>query len=129
MGEWERRNQRLTALREELQRSPANLDLANAYWRALAGDRAKNERDYRSGRDVIKAYREAALLSKKGVEAFASAYQELFHTSGEIPRMAAFDEPLVQSLEARLPEMSETDRRNIEWILHSIGGQTRSVNE
>ncbi|MGA8436952.1 MAG: hypothetical protein WB762_03450 [Candidatus Sulfotelmatobacter sp.] len=123
MGEWEQRNRKLAGLREALQRSPADLDLANRYWRALAGDRAKNEADYRSGRDVIEAYREAALLSKKGVEAFACAFQELFHISGEIPRMAFFDEPLVLSLKAKLPEMGETDRRNVEWILHSIGSQ------
>src|SRR5579864_2464229 len=103
--------------------------LANRYWRALAGDRAKNEADYRSGRDVIEAYREPALLSKEGVEAFASAYQELFRVNGEIPRMAVFDEPLVLSLKAKLPEMGGTDRRNVEWILHSIGGQMRKVNE
>jgi hypothetical protein len=129
MGEWEQRNRKLAGLREELQRSPANLDLANRYWRALAGDRAKNEADYRSGRDVIEAYREAALLSKEGVEALACAYQELFHISGEIPRMAFFDEPLVLSLKAKLPEMAETNRRNVEWILHSIGSQMRKVNE
>jgi len=86
MGEWQQRNRKLAILREELQRSPANLDLANGYWRALAGDRAKNEADYRSGQDVIEAYREAALLSKEGVEAFARAYQELNLISGEIPR-------------------------------------------
>jgi hypothetical protein len=129
MGEWEQRNRKLAALREALQRSPANLDLANRYWRALAGDRAKNEADYRSGRDVIDAYREAALLSKEGVEAFACAYQELFQISGETPRMTFFDEPLVLSLKAKLPEMAETDRRNVEWILHSIGSQIRKVNE
>ena len=129
MGEWEQRNRELAGLREELQRSPANLALANRYWRALAGDTAKNEADCRSGKDVIEAYREAALLSKEGVEAFACAYQELFHISGEMPRMAFFDEPLVLSLRAKLPEMAETDRRNVEWILHSIGSQMRKVNQ
>jgi hypothetical protein len=91
------------------------------YWRALAGDRAKNEADYRSGTDVIEAYREAALLSTDGVEAFARAYQELFQISGEIPRLALFDEPLVLSLRAKLVDIAATDRRNVEWVLHSIG--------
>jgi hypothetical protein len=36
---------------------------------------------------------------------------------------------LVRSLKAKLPEMVETDRRNVEWILHSIGSQMRKVNE
>ena len=121
MGEWERRNRKLAALREELQRSPANLDLANRYWRALAGDRAKKEADIRSGTDVIEAYREAALLSKEGVEAFARAYQELFQISGESPRLALFDEPLVRSLREKLVGIAATDRRNVEWVLHSIG--------
>ena len=121
MGEWEQRNRKLAALREELKRSPANLDLANGYWLALAGDRAKNEGDYRSGRHVIEAYREAALLSKEGVEAFARAYQELFHISGEIPRLALFDEALVLSLKTKLPEIAVPDRRKVEWILNSIG--------
>jgi len=129
MGDWEQRNLKLAGLREELQRSPANLDLANRYWRALAGDGAKNEADYRSGGYVIEAYREAALLSKEGVEAFACAYRELFDISGESPRMPFFDEPLVQSLKAKLPEMAETDRRNVEWILHSVGSQMRKVDE
>ena len=129
MGEWEQRNRKLAGLREELQRSPANLDLANRYWHALAGDMAKNESDYRSGRYVIEAYREAALVSKEGVEAFACAYRELFDISGESPRTAFFDEPLVLSLKAKLPEMAETDRRNVEWILHSIGSQMRKVDE
>src|SRR5512143_2775603 len=121
MGESEQRNRRLAALREEMHRSPANLDLANRYWRALAGDRTKNEADYRSGTDAIEAYREAALLSKEGVEAFARAYQELFQISGEIPRLALFDEPLVLSLRAKLVDIPATDRRNVEWVLHSIG--------
>jgi hypothetical protein len=129
MGEWEQRNRKRAALREELQGSPANLDLANRYWRALAGERTKNEADYRSGRAVIELYREAALLSKEGVETSACAYQELFHISGEIPRMAFFDEPLIVSLKAKLPEIAETDPSNVEWILHSIGSQMRKVNE
>lgn len=129
MGDWERRNRKLAGLREELQRSPANLDLANRYWRALAGDGAKNEADYRSGGYVIEAYREAALQSKEGVEAFACAYRDLFDISGESPRSAFFDEPLVLSLRATLPEMAETDRRNVEWILHSIGSQMRKADE
>ncbi len=121
MGEWEQRNRKLAALREELQRSPANIVLANRYWCALAGDRAKNEGDYRSGTDVIEVYREAALLSKEGVEAFAGAYRELFNISGETPRLAYFDELLVRSLKAKLPELAVADRKNVEWILHSIG--------
>lgn len=121
MSEWKQRNQKLAFLRKELQRSPANLELANRYWCALAGDRAKNEGDYRSGRDVIEAYRRAALLSKDGVEAFARAYKELFDTSGEAPRLAYFDELLLRSLKARLPEVGVADRKKVEWILHSIG--------
>ena len=124
MGEWEQRNRKLAGLREELRRTPANLDLASRYWRALAGDGTKIEADYRTGRHVIEAYRESALLSKEGVEVFACAYRELFDISGEIPRIALFDEPLVLSLKAKLPEMAEADRRNVEWILHSIGSQS-----
>ena len=129
MGEWQQRNRKLAGLREELQRSSGNLDLANRYWRALAGDGAKNEADYRSGGYVIEAYREAALLSKEGAGAFACAYRELFDISGESPRMAFFDETLVQSLKAKLSEMAETDRGNVEWVLHSIGSQVRKVDE
>jgi hypothetical protein len=125
MGDWEQRNRKLVGLRVELQRSPANLDLANRYWRALAGDGAKNEADYRSGGYVIEAYREAALLSKEGAGAFACAYRELFDISGESPHIALVDELVIQSLKAKLPEMAETDRGNVEWVLHSIGSQVR----
>lgn len=92
MGEWEQRSRHLAELREELRQNPVDLDLANRYWRSLAGNRPKNEADYRSGSHVIEAYREEALLSKDGVTAFARAYQEQFHISGEIPRLAFFDE-------------------------------------
>jgi hypothetical protein len=43
--------------------------------------------------------------------------------------MAFFDEPLVLSLKAKLTEMPETGRRNVEWILHSIGSQMRKADE
>lgn len=119
--QWEQRNRHLAELREELRQNPLNLDLANRYWHSLAGDRAKSEADYRSGRNVIEAYREAALLSKDGVAAFARAYQDLLHISGESPRLAFFDESLLLSLKTRLPELAVTDRKNVEWILHSVG--------
>ena len=64
IGEWEQRNRKIKALREELQRNPASLDSANRYWRALAGDSAKTEMDYRSGRNVVEAYRGRAALER-----------------------------------------------------------------
>ena len=121
MGRWERRNQEIATLREALRSSPTNLELANRYWIALAGDEATGEADLRSGSDVIEAYRALALLSKEGVEAFAGACRVLFDMSGEAPRPAYFDQPLVMALKAALPELSEAGRNNVEWILRSIG--------
>jgi hypothetical protein len=60
-------------------------------------------------------------LSKEGVEAFAGAYWVLFEESGETPRRAYFDPPLVRALKAALPELSKAGRNNVEWILRSIG--------
>ena len=48
--DWERRNQALNRIREGLKQDPANLELANQYWVALAGDRGED--DYRSGQNV-----------------------------------------------------------------------------
>jgi len=92
MGEPERRTQELSGLRKTLKDNPANIELANRYWCALAGNRAKGEPDLRSGSDVIEAFREAAISSKKGIEVFARAYRDLFEISGESPRPAYFDE-------------------------------------
>src|ERR1700719_3491190 len=87
-GDWEHRDQALNRIREGLKQDPANLELANQYWVALSGDRGED--DYRSGQNVIEAYREAALRSTEGAVAFARAYRELFTGSGEPPRLAHF---------------------------------------
>ena len=91
MGPWERRNQEIGTLREALRTSPTDLELANRYWIALAGERTKGEADLRTGSNVIEAFRAVALSSKEGVEAFAAAYRVLFEVSGEAPRSAYFD--------------------------------------
>lgn len=59
--QWERRNQQITSLREALKENPTDLERANRYWLSLAGDRAKNAADLRSGSNVIEAYRAAGL--------------------------------------------------------------------
>ena len=111
-GDWERRNQALNRIREGLKQDPANLELAHQYWVALAGDR--------SGQHVIEAYREAALRSTEGAVAFARAYRELFTVSGEPPRLAYFDEPLIQALKGCVSQLPESDRSEVEWILNVI---------
>jgi hypothetical protein len=120
MGEWERRNQVLDSLRKTLKENPANIELANSYWCALAGDAAKGEADYRSGHDVIEAYREAAISSSDGAMAFADAYRELCDLSGESPRLAYFDESLIQALRKCHSQLSEKERCAIEWVLKAI---------
>jgi hypothetical protein len=120
MGRWQLRNQEIATLREALRGDPTNLDLANQYWIARAGDRAKGESDLRTGGDVIEAYRAVALSSKEGVEAFANAYKDLFKLSGEAPRSVYFDQPLIRTLEASLPQLSQAGRDNVEWVLRSI---------
>ena len=40
-GDSERRNQALDHIRESLKQDPANLELANRYWGALAGPRRR----------------------------------------------------------------------------------------
>jgi hypothetical protein len=126
MGQCGRRNQEIETLREALRGSPTNLELANRYWIALGGDRAKGEADLRTGSNVVEAYRAVALSSKEGVEAFAAAYRALFELSGEAPRPAYFDQPLLRALTAELPQLSKTGRNNVEWLLHSIGASRPS---
>jgi hypothetical protein len=121
MGEWESRNHVLDSIREALRADRVNLDLANRYWSALAGDKAKGEADYRSGKHVIEAYREAAMSSTEGKRAFAHAYRDLFENSGESPRSAYFDEGLIIALKTNSPDVPDADRSNVEWILQSIG--------
>jgi hypothetical protein len=110
---WERRSEALESIRRSLNDDPTNLELANRYWAALEGAR--------SGRYVIVAYREAALASGVGAAAFARAYRELFDDSGEGPRLAYFDQPLIEALQHNLSELLGTDCENVQWILRSIG--------
>jgi len=126
MGQWERRNQEIATLREALRSNPTNLERANRYWFALAGDTTKGQADLRTGSNVIEAYREAALSSRQGVEALAAAYRDLFEMSGENPSPAHFDQSLLRALKAELPEVSGEGRRNLEWLLRSIGQSLES---
>ena len=115
-GDSERRNQALNHVRESLKQDPANLELANRYWGALAGPGG----DLRSGHHVIEVYREAALRSTDGALAFARAYRDLFEVSGESPRLAYFDESLIQALRNCVSQLSERDGSAVEWILEVI---------
>jgi len=111
-GDWKSHEQRVDEAREKLKHDPANLDLANAYWVALA--------DWQSGRYLIDAYRTAALKSNAGVTAFARAYQELFKTTGECPRLAYFDPALIETLNNSLSHLPEQERSTVQWVLESI---------
>ena len=115
-GDSERRNKTLKHIREALKQDPANLELANRYWGALAGPGD----DRRSGQHVIEAYREAALRSTDGAVAFARAYRDLFEVSGESPRLAYFDGPLIQALRNCVSQLSERNGSVVQWILEVI---------
>jgi hypothetical protein len=104
--------QTLETLRQVLVSDPTNLDAANLYWNALGS--------FQSGRYVIGAFRSAALTSQAGVVAFAHAYRELFENSGEGPRKIFFDGELVRALKASIPELTESDRSTVQWVLNSI---------
>lgn len=102
----------LENLRQALLDSPTDLEVAYRYWKALASSQ--------SGFYVIEAFRSAALASPAGAVAFARAYRELFESSGESPRAAFFDEPLVRALENVLSAVPETDRDSLLWVLKAI---------
>lgn len=112
-GDLERREKELQALRQSLKQDPTNLELANRYWKAICSSQC--------GRYVHDAYRGAALASSVGAAAFARAYRDLFSCSGEGPRVAHFDEPLIQALEAYLPQLTGKDHSNVEWVLQTLG--------
>jgi hypothetical protein len=110
-------DQRLEILRQTLRADPANLDIANRYWKSLAVYKGKY--DIRCGQHIIEAYREAALRSREGVIAFANAYRELFSVSGEGPRPAYFDKDSIRALQRYLPELQEIESSTVQWILQS----------
>jgi hypothetical protein len=112
-GDRERREKELEALRQKLKQDPTNLELANRYWTAVGYSQ--------SGGYVREAYRDAALASSVGAAAFARAYREMFLCSGEGPRMAFFDEPLIQALKAYSPQRTGEDHSNVEWGLQTLG--------
>jgi len=104
--------QTLETLRRALVSDPTNLDAANRYWNAVGSSQ--------SGGYIVEAYRSAALTSHAGVIAFGRAYRELFEDSGESPRAIFFDKDLIQTLEASLPALSQSDRSLVQWVLQSI---------
>ena len=110
----------LESIRDRLEADPANVDLANDYWNALASYKGS---DTRSGAFVVQAYRGAALKSKEGVIAFAPACRELFEVSGEAPRAAYFDTHLVRALESWLQQLPDAERANLQWVLRSISNR------
>jgi hypothetical protein len=112
-GDRERREKELEALRQKLKQDRTNLELANRYWTAVGYSQ--------SGGYVREAYRDAALASSVGAAAFARAYREMFLCSGEGPRMAFFDEPLIQALKAYSPQRTGEDHSNVEWGLQTLG--------
>jgi|ERR1019366_7460774 hypothetical protein len=112
-GDCERHEKELQALRQNLEQDPTNLELATRYWTAVGS--------FQSGGYVREAYRDAALASSVGAAAFVRAYRELFLCSGEGPRMAFFDELLIQALKVYLPQLTGEDRSNVEWVLQTLG--------
>jgi hypothetical protein len=107
----------LAELKAALDADPTNVEAAERYWAAL-GSFAGN--DIRSGGFLVETFRGCALASKQGIIAFARAYQELFAKTGEKPKAQLFDENLARTLKARLPELSETERGPVDWILASL---------
>jgi hypothetical protein len=107
----------LAELKATLDADPTNVEAAQRYWAAL-GSFAGN--DVRSGGYLVEAFRECALASKQGTMAFAHAYSELYAKTGVKPKAQLFDESLAQALKARLPELSETERSMVEWVLDSL---------
>jgi hypothetical protein len=111
-GELERQEKQLQVLKQSLKQDPTNLELANRYWKVVGLAQ--------SGRYVRDPYRSAALASSVGRAAFARAYRELFSCRGEGPRMADFDDPVIQALEAYLPQLTGQDHSNVEWVLQTL---------
>ena len=104
-------------LRQCLDLEPGNLDLANRYWNALGTHKS---RDVRSGALVIETFHSVALNSREGIVALARAYRELFLKSGESPRIELFDEELITVLRRGDPELPESARSEVQWMLRSI---------
>jgi hypothetical protein len=118
LGKSRAEEEALKVLRHSLRNDPANLDLATRYWKELANC---DGHDVRTGSDVIEAFRSVALQSNRGVIALAQAYRELFLDSGEGPRVQLFDDELIAALRRSVPDLPESSRSEVQWILQSIG--------
>jgi hypothetical protein len=99
----------LNAIAASLDDAPACLERAWRYWEALGGSR--------SGGELVRAFRIAALASPEGAAAFAQAYVQLHAVSGEGPRPFFVDPELRCALACAIPSLSENDRRAVEWVL------------
>jgi len=95
-----------------------DVEHAWAYWNSLG---SINGCDIRSGIDVVRAFRAAALQSSAGVVAFATAYRQLFDKSGERPR--ALDAELKKIAASALSSLGPEDREVVEWLLRSGNSQ------
>jgi len=107
----------LSEQRAALERDPENLELANAYWRALGNCRGHN---VRNGSHPVEAFRRAALASAEGIIALCRASSELFEQSGEAPSARHFDEELVSVLQASLPALSPEAASEVRWVLSCL---------
>jgi hypothetical protein len=108
---------RLANFKKAVDADPASIEAANRYWDALKSFAGQ---DVRSGGYLIEAYRGCALASHAGVAALARAYEELFKTTGELPRAELFDPELIRALQTQLRELANGDRATVQWVLTSI---------
>lgn len=107
----------LDILLQAVQSDPTNLVKATRYWEAL---RHYEGSDVRSGRQVMKAFRIAALNSRDGAVALSRAYQELVRLSGEGPRPVYFDSELIEAMRKWVHGASDEERSAIVWVLDHL---------
>ena len=103
-------------LEQSLAAEPANLDLANRYWRELTGHPGF---DYRSGDRALRIFRKPAIASPQGAVALAAAVRELAEETGEFPEPTAFDPQLREALSGAIATPS-IDRDILRWLSNQI---------
>jgi hypothetical protein len=119
MDKWENHLKKIKKLEEILKKNPSNLKYAMELWFALGN----GEHNIQDGVRLVKIFREAAISSKEGLEAFAQAYKDLYSLTGERPRIELIDEEFRNAIfEAKASIQNET----VDWILDMLN---RSINE
>lgn len=100
-----------------LKKNPGDIDAAWNYWRGLGNLKGY---DVRSGQYVVDAFGQAALDSRRGAIAFATAYRELANLTGDGPQRVYVNNELLAAIREAIDQVDATDKQLLEWVIESV---------